>query len=235
MTVANIMGRAKVSALALVLFTFAPVGFTQTLSQGACFYSRTVNGKKAQSATCSETDPYGFAANVDVLKVVTALSLDARQIRFVGCAKGEFAVSEKFASDRAAAQIYVVTYPLEANPRNLAAITHELAHVFQLQASGGYESLRRVASKRSELGADFLAGMLYAHVLNHRATAEFHQDLAQTGLYRDSSIQSHGDPHERSEAFMRGQSFDIGRVGRSYRNAIREFQDNIYADIAAVK
>jgi len=202
----------------------------------ACLYSFVVGGRALRAAPCIDEDPLGFAKNVDLARVIRAFSIRPELIRFRGCDGGLFSTAEEHVSGSSQATIrYVISYPSDAQNDFLAPITHELAHVLQIEMAGGLEPLRdSLASKRIELGADFLTGIIFSFALKEARLGEFQHNLSLMGLYRDSASKAHGSPTQRTSAFRRGVFFNFARVSMSFPRASQEFQANIYGEIVAV-
>jgi len=157
---------------------------------------------------CGDADPLRLSSDPDVRAVMATLSINPAQVTFHGCESGRFATFEEFTSGITTK--YTVTYS-DKNPRTyLAPITHELAHIFQMESAGGREKLAAALnreSKRIELGADYLAGIIYGGLLENtgRATAnEFQNSIDVGGLYYESVMTAHGTPSQRTAAFRLG-------------------------------
>lgn len=100
----------------------------------------------------------------------------------------------------------------------VGALTHELAHVYQLRRAGGTAALRqelggsqelteaqkRVVRERIELGADFLAGYVIRNYVIGASRADFQTSVALVGDYDDTTGGNHGTPEERTAAFRTG-------------------------------
>ena len=231
-------------ALVVVLFlTAAGISAMQVVaekpggSEQACLYAFFVGDRPVRVLPCTGGDPLNVAKDGDVSSVMRALSISPGSVRFVGCNGVLFSTAEEsMPGEVRPGKRYVITYPAAEDRRYLAPITHELAHVLQLEATGSLERLRAtLESKRIELAADFLTGVVFSRVLGHVDSAEFQHNLSQTGLYRDSSLLAHGDPTQRTAAFRRGRFFNFDSVAMSFPRASQEFQDNIYAQIIAVQ
>jgi hypothetical protein len=129
----------------------------------------------------------------------------------------------------------VITYPSNAKTDFLAPFTHELAHVLQIEMAGGLKPLQdSLESKRIELGADFLTGIVFSYALKEAGLREFQRNLSLIGLYRDSSSNAHGSPGQRTFAFRRGVFFNFANIGMNVPRAIQEFQEIIYGEIVAL-
>jgi hypothetical protein len=129
----------------------------------------------------------------------------------------------------------VIPYPSGVKSAFLAPITHELAHVLQIEMVGNLERLKdSMESKRIELEADFLTGIAFSHFLEQARLGEFQHNLSLIGLYRDSSSDAHGSPMERTAAFRRGVFFTFANVSETFRRASQDFQANIYGEIITV-
>jgi hypothetical protein len=224
-------------SIALLLTTFHV--FTGSLMaqasnrDRACLYSTKVGGKVIQAAPCRGEDPLRFAKDADLAGVIRAFGIRPESIEFTGCDGGVFSTAvAQFNGSSNAANRYLITYPSGAKNGFLAPITHELAHVVQIEIAGGLERLQdSLESKRIELGADFLTGIVFSHALKGAGLGEFQNNLSLMGLYRDSSIEAHGTPNQRTAAFRRGVFFNFADVNENFRRASQEFEENIYGEI----
>jgi hypothetical protein len=129
---------------------------------------------------------------------------------------------------------YVITYPPDVSNGFLGPVAHELAHIVQMEAAGGMDQLReRYESRRIELGADYLAGILFRRVLPEVSRNEFQNHVRLYGLYREQAVRAHGTPTQRTSAFR------IGVVGRNERPGITlseasdYFQEDLYAMVVS--
>jgi hypothetical protein len=208
----------------------------RTNGDQACLHSFAVGGRALQAVPCRDADPLGLAKNVDIAKVTRALNIRSELVRFRGCDDGLFSTAEEQVSGSSQATTrYVITYPSGSRTDFLAPITHELAHVLQIEMAGGLKPLQdSLESKRIELGADFLTGIVFSFALKEAGLGEFQHNLSLMGLYRDSSSNAHGSPTERTSAFRRGVFFDFANVGMNFPRASQYFQANIYGELVAV-
>jgi hypothetical protein len=202
----------------------------------ACLFSTKVGGRAAHPTLCKGDDPLRLAKDGDLAKVIRAFGIRPESILFTGCEGGVFSTAEdQFSGSSGATNRYVITYPSGVKSDFLAPITHELAHVLQIEMVGSLERLKdRMESKRIELGADFLTGIAFSHFLEQARLGEFQHNLSLIGLYRDSSSEAHGSPMERTAAFRRGVFFTFASVSENFRRASQEFQANIYGEIITI-
>ena len=230
-------------AVRLAVFMLSGLGLLANLhmsqrssSYQACLHSFAVGGRALQEIPCGDGDPLGLAKNRDLAKVISTLDIRPELIRFRGCKDGLYSTAEEHTSGSSEVPArYVVTYPSDSRVNFLAPITHELAHVLQIQSAGGLAQLKTsLDSKRIELAADFLTGIVFSHVLPQAGLGEFQHNLSLRGLYRDSSSQAHGSPAERTSAFRRGVFFNFASVGRDFRRASRFFQANIFGELVTI-
>jgi hypothetical protein len=182
---------------------------------------------------CAGGDPLSLAQDSDVLKIKSALGLQDVKIVFKGCMPGRFSTAQR--GPTAAMRSYVITYPVpEHGPAigYLAPIAHELSHVLQIEIAGTLESLQQSqTSKRIELGADFLSGILYKQALGEGKVNDFQHNLELIGLYYERNAEAHGTPEQRITAFRRGIYFQFDEVNRQIHQAVEEFQRNVYGEI----
>ena len=202
----------------------------------ACLFSTKVDGRAAHPTFCKGDDPLRLAKDANLAKVIRAFDIRPESIQFTGCEGGVFSTAEdQFSGSSGATNRYVITYPSGVKSDFLAPITHELAHVLQIEMVGNLKRLRdSTESKRIELGADFLTGIAFSHFLEQTSLGDFQHNLSLIGLYLDSSSEAHGSPMERTAAFRRGVFFSFASVSENVRRASQEFQANIYGEIIAV-
>jgi hypothetical protein len=195
-----------------------------------CLYGVTVGNDATPVDPCIDADPFNIGHNANVQKVLHALGIDARIVRFKGCKNQRFSAAPDWAAI-AAERRYIVTYPTESDRNYLAPITHELAHVLQMEMEGGLSELRqKYSSKRVELGADYLAGLIFSQVLRDTDINQFQHNLSLIGLYVELDADAHGTPSQRVGAFRLGYiNFDA--VEPDMRKASRNFQANYYGHV----
>jgi hypothetical protein len=215
-------------AACLALAAASPADAQQAAA--GCLYGQTTVGPEASVVVpCVDADPLNIANDPDVRTVMKSLGLKPGTIRFKGCKSLRFrAAPDGVPSDHR----YVITYPTDAAGSYLAPITHELAHVLQMEMAGGLLALTATfASKRVELGADYLTGVVFSQSLKQVSLNEFQHNLALIGLYVELDANAHGTPSQRVAAFRFGvfQKFDSVHV--DMRKASDDFQVNLYGRI----
>ena len=208
-----------------------------TQSQGQdCLYSFTVGDLPAPVAACGYEDPRGVGEDARVRKTMEALGIPLGVVAFRGCAGRPFSAGPDTRGASLSGQ-YVVTYPSDLNsPMNaiVAPIVHELAHVAQMRNFQGLESLRKnYESRRIELGADFVAGLIFATALKDADIKDFLLNLNLIGSYRRREVETHGTPEQRSSAFRRGAFLKYPYDELPISKSERYFQENDYARILA--
>ena len=147
-------------------------------------------------------DPLNVRIERQLAEAARGLKLDPARLRFQACPGRRFATAM-------AGTIITISYPAGTRtfPQVLGALTHELAHAYQLSRAGSMEALRSQLGgsiERIELGADFLAGFLIRHHISGASRADFQASIELVGAYDDLSGASHGTPEERSAAFRTG-------------------------------
>jgi hypothetical protein len=197
-----------------------------------CLYATTVDKKPIPLTSCADADPLELGKNVDVRKAMTALRIPFDRVRFKGCTRQPFAV---YLDATGIGNAYVVTYASEQRATFLAPVLHELAHVLQMEAAGGPTQLRDQVklSKRIELGADYLTGVLFARNLPDAPLKLFEQNLLLTGLYYEQNDRAHGTPTERKNAFRFGTFAKPEEIDGDLRQVSANFQRNIYGEVVA--
>ena len=218
-------GRRGIRA-SLRLAILAAIGFAPALAQPAtedCLY----DGPGAMPGRGCQPDPYGVAREEAVAQAIRGLALDPAQISFAGCREGSFGTSVTRGSSRPF--LYRINYPISDSYRfgdYVGAVTHELAHAQQLEAFGSVCALRNhfdpaprqpnsgcgnAGSDRIELGADFVAGLLFRRHLRLDPNV-YLRGLALLGDYRTGGAATHGSPESRTGAFRMGYHF-VPRIG----------------------
>ena len=196
-----------------------------------CLYAVTKGPEKTPVVPCVNADPLNIADDPDIRNVMKALGIELGKVRFKGCKNIRFSVNEDRMPARAG-QVYLITYTNEAEQSYVALITHELAHVLQMEMAGGYRPLRDAfISKRIELGADYLTGIIYSNYLKNNNINQFQHHLSLLGQYLELDEDAHGTPSQRSGAFRFGLFFDFTTVDRDIRKASENFQFDVYGQI----
>jgi hypothetical protein len=210
----------------LLQFAAQPASPQSWPAKGLCLRATAVGGKAVNPQECL-SDPKQLAVNPDVRRIVTALGLDMRAIRFRGCATSPFTAQ---ALDGPDSGTYLVTYAAGAAPEDmLAVLAHELSHLKQLQHAA---DLQYTSSLQVELGADFLAGLLYGQLFEKRSPMEFENNLQLLARYWEDSYEAHGTPNQRAMAFRMGYYFKFDQSGSDYGQALINFNDALYGQVA---
>lgn len=182
----------------------------------------------APVAVCADADPLNLASDPDIRKVMKALGVDSGKVRFKGCPGLRFsAESMVMGSGRQ----YVITYPVDAAGTYLAPVTHELAHVLQMEIAGGLTALRQTPSKKIELGADFLTGIVFSRELPKAGLDEFQNNLSLSGKYVELEVGAHGRPDQRAAAFRTGAYWKCDAGKCDMRSLLDKFNWDLYAPI----
>lgn len=201
------------------------------LYQG-CLNSVTVGEEKNPVIPCDDADPLNLAKSEDIQNVIKIFGITPDKLHFKGC-KGLLFSAAPDATARNGEQKYLITYPSETSVTYLAPITHELAHVLQLEIEGksSEDLLKEYGSKRIELGADFLTGIVFSSSLEKSDINGFQHNLMLIGLYREMEEWAHGSPAQRTAAFRRGYFLKNADVKSNIDKAFGYFLDNIYGQI----
>lgn len=190
---------------------------------GLCFRAMEVGGESIDPSQC-RADPWNLGGNADVLKLVSALKLDARRLAFRGCASMVFAAHPV---GGIGADKYLITYSTRAGARDwLPVLAHELAHVRQMHTIA---DMQRLPTLQIELGADFLAGVLYRQIFQARSIMELQNNLELLARYGEST---HGEPHQRNAAFRFGYYLKMEQLDHDYDQALQYFYDSFYRQLA---
>jgi hypothetical protein len=221
------------SLLVAVLLVRAEEGLTADGQQSSngCLYAVMVGPEATPVVPCVDVDPLNLANDPDILKVMRAFGIEPDKVHFKGCKKLRFSAAPDGMAKEGDHQ-YLVTYPIEAAQSYVAPITHELAHVLQMEMAGGLVPLRDAfGSKRVELGADFLTGIVFSNFLQYINVNQFQHNLELMGLYVEFEEKAHGTPEQRAQAFRYGVYFNFDNVKRDISMASDHFQSNIYGQI----
>jgi hypothetical protein len=216
---------------ACVAMLFAlPAADAQTVG---CLFSSADGSAKAEG--CSD-DPRRLQTEPKIAEAIHAMGLQGQPIRFEGCERTSFATIQR---PDARALVFVIRYPIlagEPAPRLLAPIVHELAHIVQIRQSGSIARLQSELreSRRIELGADFLAGVVFANHLNAQNLL-YQNSLELVGRYREETFQAHGTTSQRNAAYRRGAHYRLDHPDAAIDlpRLHVEFQENDY--VAAVR
>ena len=172
-----------------------------------CLYGFAVGTSNAPVSACAYEDPRHIGDEPRVRQTLEALQIPASAVIFRGCVGRYFNASEDMRTGTATGK-YVVTYPSDLQSSihaMVAPVIHELAHVAQMRRVQGLENLRRAYEpRRIELGADFVAGLIFAKVLKNADMKDFLLNLNLIGSYKTLDVSSHGTPEQRSGSFRRG-------------------------------
>ena len=226
------MRNQVVAAIALILLCKLGVAADNSQAE-ACFYAVTV-GATHVDPLCSDGDRRNLASNKSVQSAIKAFDLGSVKLRFEGCAAALFHVTPDGADGTHA---YIVYYPSNTEDSALTAPTiHELGHVLQMEMNGGSSLALRAKydSKRIELGADYLVGVLFARVLTDAKLNAFEQNLLLPGQYMDPPSTAHGTPAQRDAAFRNGVFGNASKSSADYRSLSDYFQGDLYAWVSIV-
>lgn len=179
---------------------------------------------------CS-SDPYKVSSQPAIRSALTGLSLQNGEVHFYGCERGRF--STRLPDPTTG--IVRVSYPLSPSYRiedYVGALAHELGHAVQLRDAGSLAALRtrlRNDSARVELGADFLAGLIFKRHMRGQNQQSFEQSLELLGNYQTGSLATHSTPEARTTAFRMGYYYQGN--DRTLEQASADFQSNRFATI----
>lgn len=176
------------------------------------------NAAPAQSIC--QPDPLGIKGKPQMVQAASGMKIELARIRFQACNRQSFNTAMVGAT-------ITINYPADIKSVTgaLGALTHELAHAFQLSRAGSMAALKQRlngSSERMELGADFIAGFVFRHYVSGASRADFQTSVALVGEYDDPSGASHGTPEERNAAFRtgyyyRGPADDVDAADRYFQ------------------
>lgn len=221
-------GFRPLTTLAALALSVAATG--APADKSGCLFSKSAGTMRSEG--CSD-DPLKLASRPALIKAREFLKIDNVKIQFIGCKDTVFR-TEPGTSARGRA--YTIYYPILGTSIDdyTGPLTHELAHVFQAQAAGGIGKLKEVmpASSRRELGADFLTGVVFAQA-SKQSNLRFQTNLDLSGLFNEPTVDAHGTPAQRGDAFRMGRYLKFQEVGNDVGSAHIEFQENRYATITS--
>lgn len=198
-----------------------------------CLYANGVSPKKQEG--CTGEDTAQLMQLPAIAATIQALSLSNVRIVLSACAVSPFLTQQSGVDARTL--WYKISYPLLGYARlqdYIAPITHELAHVFQMKTAGTRAALLAQSSSRKvELGADFLTGVLFKNAQRTEDLAMFQTNLMLVGKYIEKELDAHGWPEQRQAAFRLGYFLPYQAYDRSPDTVYQEFNDNVYGTILA--
>lgn len=196
-----------------------------------CLNAVEVGNESTTTIRCDQanTDPLDLKNNDQVKIAFKTLEIDPSLVEFKGCDGLAFGTTKAMEGSSAK---YIVAYSSNVGQKVIAPVIHELGHVVQLEASGGFSNLHNsYSSNQVELGADYLVGMVFNTALPDEPLARFERNMELAGIYipPDNSHNSHGAPSKRIQAFRLGV---FSKANKPNIRAMHEnFQDNIYGTI----
>lgn len=192
-----------------------------------CLHAVSVGRDGKPVIPCDPVDPFALSASPEVGAVMAYLGLPRGSVRFNGCKDAIFAAGIDPLRDGG----YLVTYPLNAPDRILGPITHELAHVMQMRIGGTRKTKDTDYRARIELGADFVAGIVFKAEAGRLQGNDFENDVQLAGRYLEARDDAHGSPSQRGAAFRYGLNFHFTPDVPDVQTASRYFGDVLYDDI----
>ena len=220
--------RARMAFTATIVVLCAGVDAGGKRGESNCLRSVSAGADDQPIVICKPGDPLGLSRSEQVKKVMHYLSIRPDLVRFNGCKDAHFAAD--IDPVRGGKSLYVITYPIDIGSRYMAPITHELAHVMQIQIAGDKDALRLKRPIKIELGADFVTGLVFREQLNQLASGEFQNNIQLTGLYREDEMDAHGTPAQRTAAFRYGLHYKFSEDVPDVRTASSYFMDVMYDD-----
>lgn len=197
-------------------------------SRWGCLRS-VVDGNGRPVAPCAPGDPLALSDSAQIGAAMAYLGIPRSSVRFDGCETGFYGAGE----DPLRPGGYLVTYPA-GETRFLAPVTHELAHVMQMQLAGGPRQfdLEEEDSLHTELGADFIAGIVFTAEFAAVYRGEFENNLQLAGRYDEHPDDAHGTPSQRAAAFRRGLYFHFRQDVPDVHTAAGYFKEVVFDEVA---
>lgn len=215
----------------IIAFATAGVVATATAQQATEDFLFSQNGPMGKPTGCSD-DPLRLAANASIMNAIEQLGLSNARIALLGCTATEFQTSAPPGIDDDDALSFRIYYPVTTALKQadyIAPLIHELGHVFQISQAGSMTALKKVESRRIELGADFIAGFVFGKS-GEMKLAQFHASTKLIGKYREKSNE-HGTPEQRGYAFRFGVFFEKNYGGMNVEAANAMFQRDFFAQV----
>lgn len=218
--------KRRALALALVWFLSGSYATAQGELPPGCLHAVTTGSNDETVKICPKGDPRQFANNPQVRAAANALGIRLERVRFWGCDKQPFAA---FPDRIDGAGDYVISYPSDYKGDLTTPLLHELAHIMQMEDEGGQQKLRaRFSSIRIELGADYLAGVVYAKLYPEQHINVLAVNLQLTGLYHEKDFNAHGTPSQRDSAFRFGALLKPDQIQSEMSKMSTKFQRDVY-------
>lgn len=221
--------RSRFAALLAGGVALAASGVSAAAQEIDCLFADKP-GKPTRN--CSP-DPHGIAAHPMTAQLAREVGVSLGQVSFSGCQTADFSVFPL--PGAGTAPRYVIRYPVSAHytyDAYVGPIAHEFSHIAQLSAAGGLAELRaglEQSPDRIELGADFIAGIIFRRHVSSLDRAQFQNSMELLGNYEVSGLLSHGTPEARMAAFRGG--FYLNPPPTSLAAAHQMFQDDRYPDL----
>lgn len=188
-----------------------------------------------RGVACRNSDESHIGENPEIRHIIEIMGLAQTKILFAGCENGLFMTSPVIS---ASPPSYLISYPVSHSRGDtsqdfareyLAPITHELAHVLQLETRGGMRELTKNGERKMlsiELGADFISGIVFARTqaATPAALNSYQQNLKLVGLYKESNEAAHGTWEQRTTAFRFGAFLKPNPKPVNFRDADMKFE-----------
>lgn len=233
------MQLSAASAPTILLLSILACGSTR-LGDGCLFAAETDAQRAGAGIDLSQcnSDPLSLGRTTYVAESKQVYGIASVQVRFRGCSHAVFATERHARMD--GSRTYDIYYPTAAGTVSesyRAPIVHELGHVLQEEKYGAPEALLDKldgSMARVELGADFLAGVVYQRLWKGQTdTFEFTSDIQLLGSFHSTDPQFHGTPAARSNAFRLGYFLrdqqsggDLGQDHAYFQRALfRRFEE----------
>lgn len=143
-----------------------------------------------------------------ILQVTVSLGISDLSIDFQECGRVVYLATAATGGSRAN-RYFVEVPPTESYPSDVqvAAIAHELYHIYQFHAHGSRSNVIDYygSTQRVELAADFGAGLQLSSLpeIGHF----YEMSVALVGDFLNDPTRSHGSPADRSRAYRSGVFF----------------------------
>ncbi len=219
------MSKPLLGAIAVL---FLPCTFAE---EPYCLNAVEVGNESTTAIRCDQanTDPLDLKSNDQIKIAFKILEIDPSLVEFKGCDGLAFGTTNAMEGSNAK---YTIAYSSNVGHKVIAPVIHELGHVLQLEASGGFKGIDALYSRNQvELGADYLVGIVFNTSISDEPLDRFERNIELAGIYipSNNSHNTHGNPSKRVQAFRLGVFSETN--GPNIRAIHENFQDNIYGTI----
>lgn len=226
----NFRGGVRASVLLSLTLAYARAG---TGTADVCFFAS--DAFQARASEGCRPDPLDLGQLNDITIAEQVLNVPKARLQLVGCTRTLFSIATSPGAT-ATRQSYRIYYPVLNQDRAnyVAALIHELGHVYQLETTGSpHQLLEKYQNQwiQIELGADFLVGLVAGHYLRGASPEIFASNMQLIGLYREDPVGAHGTPTQREIAFRSGFFKPTEALHSAISEAYQDYDDDVFPTI----